>query len=42
MTNYEIIRNAKIELGLDEDLILKTYQEWKRLGYQVQILKKKK
>ena len=35
MTNYQIIENAKIELGLDEDLILKTYQDWKRLGYQV-------
>lgn len=35
MTNFEIIENAKIELGLDEDLILKTYQDWKRLGYQV-------
>ena len=35
MTNYEIIENAKKELGLDEDLILKTYQDWKRLGYQV-------
>ena len=34
MTNFEIIENAKIELGL-EDLILKTYQDWKRLGYQV-------
>ena len=35
MTNYQIIENAKIELGLDEDLILKTYQDWKRIGYQV-------
>ena len=35
MTNYQIIENAKNELGLDEDLILKTYQDWKRLGYQV-------
>ena len=35
MTNFEIIENAKNELGLDEDLILKTYQDWKRLGYQV-------
>ena len=35
MTNYQIIENAKIELGLDEDLILKTYQDWKRLRYQV-------
>lgn len=35
MTNFEIIENAKIELGLDEDLTLKTYQDWKRLGYQV-------
>ena len=35
MTNFQIIENAKNELGLDEDLILKTYQDWKRLGYQV-------
>ena len=35
MTNYQIVENAKIEFGLDEDLILKTYQDWKRLGYQV-------
>ena len=35
MTNYQIIENAKNELGLDEDLILKTYQDWKRCGYQV-------
>lgn len=35
MTNYQIIETTKIELGLDEDLILKTYQDWKRLGYQV-------
>ena len=33
MTNFEIIENAKKELGLDEDLILKTYQDWKRIGY---------
>ena len=35
MTNFQIIENAKNELGLDEDLILKTYQDWKHLGYQV-------
>jgi hypothetical protein len=35
MTNYQIIETAKKELGLDEDLILKTYKDWKRLGYQV-------
>ena len=35
MTNFQIIENERKELGLDEDLILKTYQDWKRLGYQV-------
>ena len=35
MTNFQIIENERKELGLDEDLILKTYQEWKRSGYQV-------
>ena len=31
----KLLNKAKIESGLDEDLILKTYQDWKRLGYQV-------
>ena len=35
MTNFQIIENVKKDLGLDEDLILKTYQDWKRCGYQV-------
>lgn len=35
MTNFQIIENERKELGLDEDLILKTYQDWQRLGYQV-------
>lgn len=35
MTNFQIIENERKELGLDEDLILKTYQDWKRLGYKV-------
>ena len=31
----KLSKTQKNELGLDEDLILKTYQDWKRLGYQV-------